>query len=171
MASRYRALPYDEALVRRVLDRIAAGEMLRDLWRDPDLPTRGDLRRWRHTRPDVSDRIRAAVNLARSHRMSTYDEVRADKICFRLIAGQSMRAICADPAMPSLMTVYLWLKERPDFAHAVAIARDMQADAMIGDPRAVLQALMADADPDALDAQLRRVRGRVGKVRPRKYGL
>jgi len=51
MASRFRALPYDEALARRVLGRLAGGEMLRDLWRDPVLPTRGDLRRWRPGRP------------------------------------------------------------------------------------------------------------------------
>jgi hypothetical protein len=50
MPSRWSARPYDEALAQRVLDRIAAGEMLRDLWRDPSLPTRGDLRRWRSSR-------------------------------------------------------------------------------------------------------------------------
>ena len=43
MADRARALPYDEDLAQRVLDRIAAGELLRDLWRDPAMPTRGDL--------------------------------------------------------------------------------------------------------------------------------
>lgn len=58
--------------------------MLRDLWRDRTLPTRGDLRRWRQTNPEFNARLRAAVN-----------------------------AICRDPGMPSVVTVMLWRKERP----------------------------------------------------------
>lgn len=110
--------PYDEALAQRVLDRIAQGEMLRDLWRDPALPTRGDLRRWRHADPAFSRRLREAVNRARSKRMSTYDPATAETICLRLCLGESLRGVCADRDMPCVATVFEWRKEQPDFARA-----------------------------------------------------
>lgn len=120
MASRYRSAPYDEALAQRVLDRIGQGEMLRDLWRDPALPTRGDLRRWRHADPAFSRRLREAVNRARSKRMSTYDPATAETICLRLCLclGESLRGVCADRDTPCVATVFEWRKEQPDFARA-----------------------------------------------------
>ena len=167
--SRNAALPYDEALARRVLDRIAKGDMLRDLWRDPSLPTRGDLRRWRQTHPGFDARLRAAVNAARSRRMSTYSHTGAETILGRIAAGESLTGICREPAMPSMMTVMLWLKEHPDFAAAMAIARQVQTEVLLDRGAKIMEAITPQ-NASAAAVQLAHLRWHAGKVSPQKYG-
>ncbi len=175
MASRYRALPYDETLARRVLDRIAEGAMLRDLWRDPALPTRGDLRRWRHADPAFEARVRAAVNAARSRRMLTLNDEIAEAIYQRLCFGESLPTICADPRMPGVATVYDWLRRDPKFARDYALGREFQADLMaerVAAAYAPLDALLDPTDTDAIDAidhAARQIRWQAGKLSAKKY--
>lgn len=53
---------------------------------------------------------------------SSYDPEVAVKICTRLAAGESLRAICrADPSMPTEKTVWNWRRAHPNFAHAMAV--------------------------------------------------
>lgn len=167
--SRFVALPYDEGLARRVLDRIARGDMLRDLWRDRTLPTRGDLRRWRHTHPGFNARLRAAVNAARSRRMSTYSPAVAETILSRIATGESLTAICREPAMPSAATVMLWLKEHPDFAATMAIARQAQAETLLDIGAEIMNAITPE-NARAAAVQLAQLRWHAGKVSPQKYG-
>jgi hypothetical protein len=42
-------------------------------------------------------------------RPSEYSDKIAEAICERLLNGESLRAICADPAMPARATVFRWL--------------------------------------------------------------
>ena len=168
MASRWTPLPYDEALAQRVLDLIAAGRMLRDLWREPRLPTRGDLRRWRHADPKFEARVRAAVNAARGRRMTTYSRRISDRICHRLIAGESLRAICRDPAMPSLVTVFDWLRTRPDFRNAYQCARELQAMRLCDLGWMTMQAMTPDT-VEAAQAELAQLRWHTGKVSLKAY--
>ncbi|HEX3364729.1 hypothetical protein [Phenylobacterium sp.] len=169
MASRFRTLPYDEGLAQRVLDRIAEGAMLRDLWRDPSLPTRGDLRRWRHADPAFDARVREAVNRARGRRMTSYDEAVAETICVRLIEGESPRGICLDPAMPSLMTAYEWRRTQPAFDHALAVARELQAD-RLGEQGWEIARSITPQTARAAATQLTQLRWWAGKLSPKKYG-
>ena len=63
----------------------------------------------------------------------------AHTICLRLAEGQTLRAICAKPQLPSARTVYKWLAqgvEEPDgkygeFSRAFALAREFGADALL----------------------------------------
>jgi hypothetical protein len=52
----------------------------------------------------------------------------AETICDRLIGGESLRAICADPRMPAKATVCRWLARNQEFRHAYALAREFQAE-------------------------------------------
>lgn len=58
---------------------------------------------------------------------SKFDWGVAEAICQRLAAGESLRAICADPAMPTAKTVWNWTQAHPEFgvlkADVVAFAR------------------------------------------------
>jgi hypothetical protein len=170
MADRARALPYDEDLAQRVLDRIAAGELLRDLWRDPAMPTRGDLKRWRQADPSFEDQLRAVVNRARARRMTTYDADVADEICEGLCEGLSLRQICADPAMPSLTTVYLWLHERVEFRRNIANARELQGDRLADQVLEIAESATRETLPTAR-LQVAALRWRVGKLSAPKYGV
>jgi hypothetical protein len=47
----------------------------------------------------------------------------AQAVCARLAAGETLTAVCADPAMPSKPTLAKWAVQRPAFAAALAEAR------------------------------------------------
>jgi hypothetical protein len=61
-------------------------------------------------------------------RTSGYDVGIAEKICERLVNGESLRAICADPAMPAKATVFRWLASNQEFRRSYALARECQAE-------------------------------------------
>jgi hypothetical protein len=91
----------------------------------------------------------------------------ADTISNRLINGESLRAICADPAMPARATVCRWLARNQEFRRSYAIARECQAEDF------------ADAIHEIADgcSDIRHARRRIGvlklaagRMAPRKYG-
>ena len=61
-----------------------------------------------------------------------YTRALADAVCSRLAAGESLRAICRDPDMPSRETVRLWREGQrnagAEFAGRYARAQDEKAD-------------------------------------------
>ncbi len=61
-------------------------------------------------------------------RPSLYTEALAAKICRRLAAGKSLRAICEAKGMPSAETVRRWLLDNEDFCAQYGRAREVQAD-------------------------------------------
>ena len=63
-------------------------------------------------------------------RPSLYTDKLAAKICRRLAAGESLRAICRDNAMPSISTVMGWLFDgnHDKFSEQYARAREAQAE-------------------------------------------
>lgn len=66
-------------------------------------------------------------------RPSKFTKKLADRICERLIGGESLRAICKDPAMPSVVTVFSWIHKNEDFLKQYARAREVQADIIAED--------------------------------------
>ena len=119
-------------------------------------------------------------------RPTEFTQEKADKICERLIEGESLRTICADEEMPSKSAVFSWLNKFPEFADQYARAREMQADSIFDD---ILQ-IADDGSNDWMEKQqgdnigwvtngeaLQRSRLRVdarkwmaGKLKPKKYG-
>jgi len=61
-------------------------------------------------------------------RTSGYDVGIAEKICERLLNGESLRAICADPAMPARATVFRWLARNQEFRRWYALAGQCPAE-------------------------------------------
>ena len=61
-------------------------------------------------------------------RPSAYSDKIAEAICDRLINGESLRAICADPRMPAKATVFRWLARNQEFRRSYALARECQAE-------------------------------------------
>jgi hypothetical protein len=52
----------------------------------------------------------------------------AETICERLVNGESLRAICAEPAMPARATVFRWLASNQEFRQLYVLARQCQAE-------------------------------------------
>jgi hypothetical protein len=63
-------------------------------------------------------------------RPSDYCAEIAETICDRLVAGESLRAICADAGMPATGTVFRWLGCHKDFRDAYAVARELQVNCL-----------------------------------------
>ena len=61
-------------------------------------------------------------------RPSYYSAEIAETICERLLNGESLRAICADPAMPARATVFRWLARNQEFRRSYALARQCHAE-------------------------------------------
>jgi hypothetical protein len=64
-------------------------------------------------------------------RPSDYTAEITETICARLAAGESLRTICADEAMPAQSTVYLWLTKHSEFSEQYARAREVQAETLV----------------------------------------
>ena len=101
--------------------------------------------------------------------MSTrYTPEIAERICERLSAGESLRAICRDEDMPAESTVRLWaLEDREGFAARYLRARDLGLDALADE---VLD--IADGEPDPVRGRLRfdARRWYLSKLAPKRYG-
>jgi len=52
-------------------------------------------------------------------------------ICDRLAEGESLRDICADPAMPARATIFRWLARNEEFRREYALARECYAEGLM----------------------------------------
>jgi hypothetical protein len=167
-----RRIPFDPDQAERVIQRMLAGDMLRDLWRDPTLPSRHTLKEWRRANPDFEASVRAAANFARSERWRTrspYDARTRAEVCRRARLGLTMREITSDPHMPSWSTLFWWLRSEHDFAWDFAAARDEWIDEQLPD-RAFCRELLDGLTRENVGE---RTRARIGAFnlqrRPRRY--
>jgi len=118
-------------------------------------------------------------------RPTDYCEEVADAICERLVAGESLRAICRDAEMPNITSVFKWLAKFPEFANQYARAREEQAEAFADEIVAISdendgKAIMSDGqevavvfDSTAVARNRLRVDARkwvASKLKPKKYG-
>jgi Bacteriophage Sf6, terminase small subunit-like len=60
----------------------------------------------------------------KSGRSPGYSARIAETICDRLVNRESLRAICADPAMPARATIFRWLARHQEFRRQHALARE-----------------------------------------------
>lgn len=64
-------------------------------------------------------------------RPSDYTDDLAAAICAELASGKSMRTVCLADDMPSMQTVFRWLRARPDFREQYTHAKAEAADALV----------------------------------------
>lgn len=109
-----------------------------------------------------------------------------DEICAQLADGRSLRTICRDEAMPSLTTVFKWLRENPEFAQQYARAKEDGVEAMMEDCLEIADDGTNDwmtitkgdveieiINREAIDRSKLRVDTRkwfASKLKPKKYG-
>lgn len=118
-------------------------------------------------------------------RPTDYSQELADDICERIADGESLRAICADEAMPNKATVFRWLGRHQEFSDQYARAREEQAESFADEMVAIADEretrVVMDGDGDAVvvfdSTAVARNRLRVdtrkwvaSKLKPKKYG-
>lgn len=120
-------VPYSDALADRILDGLAAGQGLRALCAQPDMPTRPTVMRWFREKPEFADAAaycRKLGGLDRPGRPCGHTPALIDEIYLRLCEGEPLRTICRDPHLPSRSTMHTWMRRRLCVAHAVDLGRD-----------------------------------------------
>ena len=115
-------------------------------------------------------------------RPSDYTDGLAELICERIADGESLRAICADPAMPCKASVMLWLKKEPGFQTSYTQARARQTEALVDEILEIADNTSQDTEygensPKANSEWIARSRLRVDArlklmalLNPKKYG-
>jgi hypothetical protein len=100
-------------------------------------------------------------------RPSEYSEAIVAVICDRLVAGESLKRICDDAAMPNRSTVFDWLRDRPEFANRYARAREAQADNFVDE---IVSIADTETDPQIARNRIDARKWVAGKMRPKIYG-
>ena len=79
----------------------------------------------------------------------------AKTICHRLAGGESLRAICTDPAMPARATVFRWLDRNEEFRCRYALARECLIEDLFDE----LREIAADRS-EPIERRRRRIKAR-----------
>lgn len=101
-----------------------------------------------------------------------------DEICVRIAEGESLRKICKDDKMPSLVTVWKWLNNSEELTKQYARAREEQAETFVDEIQEISDAkIPLDAfgkiDNGAVNQARLRVDSRkwiASKLKPKKFG-
>lgn len=98
-----------------------------------------------------------------------FSQAIADTICERLCAGDSLRAICRDNAMPAASTVLDWTAAHPEFGEQYARARErgyqLLADEIMDDV-----SVTSPMDVPAARLKFDAKRWMLSKMLPKVYG-
>ena len=104
-------------------------------------------------------------------RPSIYSQELADRILTEYSKGRSIREICEEADMPDRITLWRWRNEKPDFASALARAREANAET-IEDKISEIESkvLYENLNPQAANVVLSSMRWRARVLHPKRYG-
>lgn len=111
-------------------------------------------------------------------RPSLYSEDMANEILSRIAAGETLTAICKDPHIVAIQTVFHWRATNPDFAAKYDKARECQADVFADELLDFVDEAQRARDEDGnrvYDPAIARLQVDVrkwtaAKLRPARYG-
>jgi hypothetical protein len=116
---------YSKQLAEKICRRLARGEPLGAIARDPGMPPRSTLRYWIKTDKDGLF-AQCPRKPGKGGPRTLYTKRLADEICRRLASGRSLASIARDPGMPAAPTVIDWVnKDLGGLKAAYARARDL----------------------------------------------
>lgn len=123
---RHRWAPYDEATADRLVLRVSQGEALRDIVKEPQAPSRETVERWRRAEPGFAAALKTAAlsGLRRKmggRRRSTPAVIA--KVAAHIRRGGSLRSASRLKDVPHRVTLYGWMRTRPEFAREVEAAK------------------------------------------------
>lgn len=86
-------------------------------------------------------------------RPSTFSQATVDDVCSRVSSGEPLALVCREIGLP-LTTWYLWARERPEVAEAIAHAREAGEDIILADTLSIVDTVperCATAEGDKVD--------------------
>jgi hypothetical protein len=177
LAWRERKAPvrWSATLGRGICERLAQGELLYAICRDPGMPTPEGVATWARGKPAFAEELRAA-RLAGGRPEGTrgpvfsYCEATGQTIYERLCEGESLTAIGRDPTMPSLSTIFYWRRRIPAFEALVQTGKAIQAERFCD----LACELAAEATPETAyltHVRLTHLRWTAGVMAPKVFKL
>ena len=168
-----RRLAQRMAVMERVCERIAAGESLAEVCRDPMVRPRSTIMYWCQVEPALHQMLARAREICPEARRvyHPYSEAIVEALLAGVAAGRGLAEVCVEGDMPVVSSVYRWLDERPEFAARYARAKELQAERLFD--LAWRVACETEADPDAVALarlQINTLKWRVAQLAPRRYG-
>jgi terminase small subunit-like protein len=164
---RRKGWPYDEAAADRIILRLCKGETMPQIMRDPAMPGKDALIRWRRDRPEFAGALKLA------HRSGFRVRARArrqtpellEAIVAHILRGGSVRsAAMTVPGAPNVGNLRAWLKANAEFARDVALANRMRDELILDSALELAQ--RATPENAALDAaRFAKLRQRFGQLR------
>lgn len=79
--------------------------------------------------------------------MEVYNSEIVDELCLRLMDGEHLSDICRDVHMPNRKTVYIWLRDKPEFHEKYFHAKRIQMEAYVEE----IVMISDDTSQDLLD--------------------
>lgn len=115
-------------------------------------------------------------------RPTKYTQELADKICHEIALGNSMRTVCLADDIPSIATIFSWMRTNPEFLSQYARATEERTEALAEDILDIADDGTNDwmeingrdvPDQEAIQRSKLRVETRkwiMSKMKPKKYG-
>lgn len=124
---------WSKRLGRRICRRLAAGELLYAICREPGMPTPEAIAKWAREKPDFNTELisarRAGGRPAGTRGpVSSYCPEVGEAIFLRLCEGESLTKLGKDPTLPCLSTLMRWRKVHPEFAELVRLGKEVMAE-------------------------------------------
>jgi len=104
-------------------------------------------------------------------RPSDYTQEIADKICFMIGEGTSLRKTLLTDGMPSGQTVYSWFRKHPEFLEQYARAKEESGDADQDKLDEIAEkVLTGEYEPQQARVAADIIKWSASKKKPKKYG-
>jgi hypothetical protein len=111
--------------------------------------------------------------IAKAGRPSLFNDDIAAHICGGIASGSSLNRLCSEPGMPTVFTVYNWLRNNPTFFQQYQQARLDQADTLADEIMSISDDTAHATDPLQIQAARLRVDSRrwiASRLKPSKWG-
>ena len=118
-----RLYQFDDAKAAAIISRLAAGETIGSILRDPAMPGRRTYTYWRRTQVGFQEELHRVKSSREDLRVAglrgryrEFDRAVAERLYVRLWKGERLRKVLAsDKAFPSLAVLERWRREQPEF--------------------------------------------------------
>lgn len=124
-SANWKRQPFKAEVAERLLIQVYRGCRVVDLVKQPEFPNRETFDRWKRESPAFAADLAEAIRITRAERKRRYpyDEARADRLIARVNRGETLPTLLGRPGLPREVELKLWRKARPDFDHAMRMAR------------------------------------------------
>jgi hypothetical protein len=112
---------------------------------------------------------RSQNDAAAEQRPSIFDPGILEAVCDRIMAGESVKAICRDPAMPDETEVYRAAAKSDEVRSSIAHAREVQQDAIVDQIVGMADAATVE-DHQVVKLRIWARQWQASKLAPKKYG-